>query len=221
MTTAKYISKFDGSISPDDYKCTERTVQVDLAGIKDHAKGLLGAGLSLAWAYKFSCHGLRLKASDSVSFKGTKMTAEEFREKIRSKANFCTEEQIKDKSAAGLGIDCDKRSVTASRLVRSHAADVSHLISKGLPIPEELSKLADAAGLKKKYGFLDSAYGMDDKALAENAVAMYKFCTLFDDEISAAYKAGHIKSKSGDDKHSHAKSFANYAKWRGVEIGED
>lgn len=218
MSSAKFNSRYETSIDFSEISCTARSIQVDLIQIKDLAKSLFGHGFALAWANKFAFHGLKLKASDFVTYKGGRMTAEEFKHAIRSSENFVTEAQMKDSKQAGLGIDCDKRSVTATRLVRAYAADLSHLVTKGLPVPDELGSLAERVGLEKKYAFLDAAYGMDDKALQKHARKFWEFCHSFDSIISEAYKAGHIVSSRGSGKHSHAESFVNYAKWRGFEI---
>lgn len=221
MTTAKFLSDFTNEFRHDEFECSARTTQVNLIEIKDLSKRLFGQGIAMAWAHKFALHGLRLKASDYVSFKGTKMTAEEFSIKLRCKENFCTEAQLASPGDGGFGINCDKRSVTATRLVRAYAADLSNLIAKGLPVPEELASLASDAELNKKWAFLDAAYGMDDKTLREQALAFLEFCKNFDRQIADAYSAGHIKTKGKGERHSHAKSFVAYADWRGIKIEDE
>jgi len=213
MTTAKFNSTSTENYAEADIKCTERTTRVDLLQIKDSANGLLGKGVAFAWAFKFALHGLKLKASDSVSYKSKSMTAEEFQKIIRSKANFCTEAQIKDVDGKGLGKDSDKRSVTAIRLVKAFAADLIKFIGKGGKVPEELSSLAEEAGLPLHYAFLNAGYGMTDDEFQARAGELYTFAALFDAQIKEAKDAGHLV---GFALHSHAKDFVNYAKWRGV-----
>jgi hypothetical protein len=221
MTTAKYLSHFTNEFQFGDIECSARTTQVNLVEIKDSAKKLLGQGFAVAWAYKFALNGLRLKPSDFVAYKGSKMTAEEFTAKLRTKDNHCTDAQLASMGSGGFGINCDKRSVTATRLVRAYAADLSNLISKGLAVPEELASLAKEAGLDRKYAFLDAAYGMDDRTLEEIAPAFLDFCRNFDRQIAEAYDAGHIKTSGAGERHSHAKSFMAYADWRGFKFGTE
>lgn len=216
MTTAKFSANITETHEVSDIICTERTSRVDLKAIKDSANALLGKGIAFAWAWKFSVHGLKLKASDYVQYKSKRMTAEEFQTLIRSKNNHCTAKQIEDKDGKGLGKESDKRSVTATRLVRAFAADITAFIKRGALVPEELSSLAEDSDLPVEYAFLDSCYGMDDDTLAKLAVPMYSFASAFDDQIQDAYAAGWIESAAGSTRHSHAADFKNYCKWRGL-----
>lgn len=218
MDSAKFSSSVTESFDVSDISCTERTSRVDLKHIKDAANTLLGKGVAFAWSWKFAVHGLRLKPSDSVKFKARSMTAEEFQEIIRSKANHCTAAQIADKAGKGLGKESDKRSVTATRLVRAFAADISAFIKKGAVVPDELKTIADEAELPVEYAFLDAAYGLDDDTFAEQAVHMYTFASLFDAQIAEAHAAGYV---TGSSKHSHAAAFKSYAKWRGFSLEDE
>lgn len=218
MSSAKYNSAVTEKYAVDEIACSARTTSVDLAGIKDSANMLLGKGFAFAWSVKFALHGLKLKAGDFVSFKGKKMVAEEFQAKIRSKENLCTEAQIKAVDGKGLGKDSNKKSVTATRLVRAFAADISNYITRGGKVPDDLSTIADAAGLPHAYSFLGSEYGLETDKLAELADGLYKFNTGFDSVIAAAYASDII---TGSEKHSHADSFVNYCKWRGIELTEE
>lgn len=218
MTTAKFSANITESHEISDISCTERTSRVDLKAIKDSANTLLGKGIAFAWAWKFSVHGLKLKASDYVQFKAKRMTAEEFQALIRSKNNHCTAKQIEDKDGKGLGKESDKRSVTATRLVRAFAADITAFIKKGAVVPDELTSLADEADLPVEYAFLDAGYGMDDATLAKMAGPMYTFAALFDAQIQDAYSAGWIETAAGSTRHSHAADFKNYCKWRSLTL---
>lgn len=215
MTTAKFNAVPTEKYLPADITCTARTSQVDLGQIKDSANGLIGKGTAFAWAFKFALHGLRLKQSDSVTYKGKTQTAEEFKKLIRSKANHCTEAQIKDIEGKGLGKECDKRSVTASRLVKAFAADLIRFIGSGAKVPEELTSLADAAELPHEYAFINAGYGVSDEMFPGLAPKLYAFAAEFDSQIATAKAEGHLE---GTTKHSHAKEFVNYAKWRGIEL---
>jgi len=218
MTSAKFNSSVTEKYAIDEIACSARTTSVDLAGIKDSANMLLGKGFAFAWSVKFALHGLKLKAGDFVSFKGKKMEAEEFQVKIRSKENHCTEAQIKAVGGKGLGKESNKKSVTATRLVRAFAADISNYITRGGKVPEDLSSIADAAGLPYSYSFLGSEYGLETEKLTELADGLYKFNAGFDSVIATAYANDII---TGSERHSHAESFINYCKWRGIEISEE
>jgi len=216
MTTAKFSANITENHEVSDIFCTERTSRVDLKAIKDSANTLLGKGIAFAWAWKFAVHGLKLKSSDYVQFKSKRMTAEEFQAVIRSKNNHCTTKQIEDKEGRGLGKDSDKRSVTATRLVRAFAADISAFIRKGGVVPEELSSLAEEAELPVEYAFLDAGYGMDDATLAKMAGHLYTFASAFDSQIQEAYAAGWLETAAGSTRHSHAADVKSYCKWRGL-----
>lgn len=218
MTTAKFSANITETHEVSDITCTERTSRVDLRAIKDSANTLLGKGVAFAWAWKFAVHGLKLKASDYVQYKSKRMTAEEFQAIIRSKNNHCTTKQVEDKDGKGLGKESDKRSVTATRLVRAFAADITAFIKKGAVVPEELSSLADEANLPVHYAFLDAGYGMDDETLRDLAGPMYEFAEAFDAQIQEAYSSGWIETAAGSTRHSHAADFKNYCKWRSLTL---
>jgi len=218
MTSAKFSSTVTEKYAVDDIVCSARTTSVDLAGIKDSANALLGKGKAFAWAVKFALHGLRLKAGDFVSFKGSRMEAEEFQARIRSKDNFCTEAQIKAVEGKGLGKESNKKSVTATRLVRAFAADITNYITRGGKVPDDLASIAEEADLPLPYAFLGSEYGLETDKLAELADPLYKFNVGFDSVIAIAYANDII---TGSERHSHAESFLNYCKWRGIDISEE
>jgi hypothetical protein len=209
MTTAKFISKVSAQESfAQEFECSDRTTRVDLAAIKDKANNVLGTGFALGWAVKFALHGLRLKEGDYIRVKGVNMTADDYTTRISAQEGY------KAKSGGGIGKHSDKSIVSAKRLVRAFASDISFLIAKGIKVSDDTKQLAADAELELKYCFIDSWYGCDDATLKKHLKGMMKMCVEFDSIIALAKSEGWME---GHQKHSHAKEFEAYCAWRGID----
>jgi len=210
MTTAKFSAKITVAESfVSQFECSERTTRVDLVQIKTKANELLGTGFALAWAIKFALHGLRLKGGDYVKVKGNIMTSEDYTSKVSSQTGYHS------KKEGGIEKHSDKTLVSAKRLVRAFAADISFLITKGLKLSDETTALATKSGLDFKFCFIDSWYGCDDAELKVHASNMARMCSEFDAIIQEAKAHDWLE---GTKPHSHLKEFYSYMTWRGFAI---
>lgn len=210
MTSAKFYAKVDiVAAFKDEIECSERTTHVDLKQIRNTANTVLGSGFACAWAIKFALHGLKLKAGDFVKVKGVVQKASDYKSKISAQEGFV------EKATGGIGRDSDKTLVSAKRLVRAFAADITFLINKGMPTGGDAELLSNASELPIQFCFIDSWYGCDQETLIKHGSKMHAFARCFDKLISDAYAAGYL---TGECKHSHATDVINYMKWRGIAI---
>jgi len=208
MTSAKYNDKVSAKEEmAREIETSVRTTRVDLPQIKASANQILGNGFALAWACKFALNGMKLKDGDWVSYKATKMTAADYKAKISAQANYNA------KTEGGIGKHSDKTLVSAKRLVRAFAADISFLISKGFAVSDDTESLIKASGIPKQFAFIDSWYGMTDDQIHSNWEKLVHFTQAFDKVIAQAYASGWVEGK---DKYSHYAALVNYAKWRGL-----
>jgi len=190
-----------------EFTCSARTVRVDYKQIKATSNTIFGTGKALGWGCKFGLHGMKLKPDDYIKVKGEIQTAEQYTAIIKGQKGY------QEKTGGGIDKISDKSLVSAKRLVRAFASEITFLINKGLPLPEETKQLAKEANLPEKYAFLDAAYGMTDADIRSNWESLYSFAKLFDKIIDAAYKSDYV---SGSKKYSHADALVNYVQFRGI-----
>jgi len=216
MTSAKSNTKATVTVSDfENFEYAPRTVNVNLAEIKTKAMEIFGPKIAIAWSVKFALGGLKLKPGQYIKISGVTHTDADFTKMISDEAKNPGYASAK-KASGGIAKVSDKKVVSAKRMVRAFACDISKLIqAKKVSLPEDQEARAKACNLPVHYAFIDSWYGMDDGTLDSNKTHIAKFCVMFDELIATAHANGWME---GAAKHSHLQEFVNYCAWRGLSV---
>jgi len=192
---------------------SDRTTSVNYEDIRKSSIALLGKQNSVGLAIKLNLRGMKVKPDDYFKIAGNTVMVTDLVNKIHQQEGYGTAAAT-NKS---LGKDSKKTLVSLSRIARAFAPETIHAIEKNhISVEKELVEIAKSAGLNPKYAFLAAPWGMNDATLRANSEALYNFAFGFDNLIATAHNNGWCV---GHSVRSHADTFVNYTKFRGVDLG--
>jgi len=193
------------------FEVCDRTTMVDYEEMRKTCTAMFGLKYAIGLAIKLNLRGMKIKPDDYFKIGGVTVKVSDLMMKIHDQEGYGSAAAINKT----LGKASKKTLVSLSRVARSFAAETSHAIGKNfVTVEKELAELAQAAGLEIRYAFLAAPWGCDDKTLIKHMDAMHKFAQGFDALIAKAHDKGWCE---GNNPRSHAETFINYLRFRGID----